>query len=84
LDANNDDVEEDADKGDYGVPVLLHARRLKLLITMQNTLAGMKPNCAVLTAMTQTMALLMLARIQPSQQRLPIRMVDTTVRTQDK
>jgi hypothetical protein len=51
---------------------------------MQNKFAGMKPICAVLRPMMQNTALLMLARTQPSQFRLPIRMVETTVSTHDK
>jgi hypothetical protein len=46
--------------------------------------AGMKPNCAVLNPITQTMTLLTAARIQPSQQRFSNKMVDKTVRMQDR
>jgi hypothetical protein len=51
---------------------------------MQNTFAGMNPNCAVRKPMKQTTTLLMAARIQPSQQRFPTRMVEVIVRKQDK
>jgi hypothetical protein len=51
---------------------------------MQKTFAGMKPNCAVRKPITQTIALLTPAKIQPSQQRFPNKIVETTVSMQDK
>jgi len=54
------------------------------LMAMQKTLAGTKPNCAVLTAMTQMITLLTVASAQPSQQRRPTRTVDTMVNTQER
>jgi len=44
----------------------------------------MNPHCAVLSPMMQTTMLFMAASAQPSQHRLPIRMVETMVKTQDK
>lgn len=52
--------------------------------TMQNTLAGMKPSCAVRTPMTQMIALFTPARTQPSQHRRPSRIVDRMVNTQER
>jgi hypothetical protein len=65
-------------------PDLRQARRWIALITMQNTLAGMKPSWSVLRPMMQTRTLLRPARAQPSQQRRPTRIVDEIVNTQDK
>jgi hypothetical protein len=53
------------------------------LMTMQNTLAGMKPSWSVLKPMMHTTALLMPANAQPSQHRRPTRIVDVMVNTQD-
>ncbi len=49
---------------------------------MQKRLAGMKPNCAVRTAITQIIALLVPATTQPCQSFLPTRMVERIVSTQ--
>jgi hypothetical protein len=57
---------------------------LMALMTMQKTLAGMKPSCSVLRPMTQMSTLFTPANAQPSQHRRPTRMVDATVKTQDK
>src|ERR1700726_3970869 len=65
-------------------PDLRHVRRLMALITMQNTLAGMKPSWSVLKPMMQTSMLLTPASAQPSQHRRPTRIVDEMVRMQDK
>ena len=65
-------------------PALRHARKLIALITMQNTLAGMKPSWSVLRPMMHTTTLLTPANAQPSQHRRPTRTVDATVNTQDK
>jgi hypothetical protein len=65
-------------------PGLRHARMLIALITMQNTLAGMNPSWSVLRPMMQTRTLLMPASAQPSQHRRPTRIVDATVKTQDR
>src|SRR5437588_2359183 len=65
-------------------PGLRHARMLMALITMQNTLAGMKPNWSVLKPMMQTRTLLTPANAQPSQHRRPTRIVDATVSTQER
>jgi hypothetical protein len=54
------------------------------LITMQNTLAGMKPSWSVLKPMMQTSMLLTPTSAQPSQHRRPTRIVDEMVRMQDK
>jgi hypothetical protein len=51
---------------------------------MQNTFAGMKPNCSVRKPITQTTPLLIAARTHPFQQRLPTKMVEHMVSTQDK
>lgn len=59
-------------------------RRLMALMTMQKTLAGMKPNCAVWTPMTHIMTLFTVASSQPSQQRRPTKIVEVIVNTQDK
>jgi hypothetical protein len=60
------------------------ARTLTAATTMQNTLAGTKPSCAVRTPMTQMIALFTPDKIQPSQQRRPTRIVDTIVSTQER
>jgi len=65
-------------------PDLRHARRLMALITMQKTLAGMKPNCAVRIPITQMMMLFTPANAQPSQHRRPTKMVDAIVNTQER
>jgi hypothetical protein len=59
-------------------------RRLTTLTTMQNALAGMNPNWPVLVPMTHMMTQLILATIQPSQQRRPTRMVEAMVSTHDR
>ncbi len=51
---------------------------------MQNKFAGMKPSCPVLNPITQMIRLLTAAITQPVQHLLPIRIVEKTVRTQDK
>src|SRR5258708_798710 len=51
---------------------------------MQNKFAGMKPSCSVLSPMTQMIKLFAAASTQPSQHLLPTRIVEKTVRTQDK
>ena len=68
----------------YGVPALRQERRLKPYRTMQKRFAGMKPSCEVRKPMTQTIALLMVARIHPSQHRFPIRIAETMVSTQER
>ncbi len=50
---------------------------------MQNRFAGMNPNCAVRAAITQTITLFAPATIHPCQIFLPIRMVESTVRTHE-
>ena len=50
---------------------------------MQKRFAGMKPNCAVRSAMTQTTTLFAPATIQPCQIFLPMRTVEKTVRIQE-
>ena len=64
--------------------VFRHARRLMALITMQNTLAGIKPSCSVRSPMTQMSTLFTPANAQPSQHRRPTKIVDAMVNTQDK
>lgn len=54
------------------------------LITMQKTLAGMKPSCSVLRPITHMSTLLTPAKAQPSQHRRPTRIVDATVNTQER
>jgi hypothetical protein len=66
------------------VPDLRQVCRLIPLITMQNTLAGINPNCAVLRPMTQMSTLFTPANNQPSQHRRPTKIVETMVNTQDK
>ena len=63
---------------------LRQARRLIALTTIQNTLAGMKPSCAVRSPITHMMTLLTPARAQPSQHRRPTRIVDATVNTHER
>jgi hypothetical protein len=65
-------------------PDLRHVRRLIALITMQNTLAGMKPSWSVLKPMMQTSTLLTPANAHPSQHLRPTRIVDEMVNMQDK
>jgi hypothetical protein len=50
---------------------------------MQNRFAGMNPNWAVRAAITQTITLFAPATIHPSQNFLPIRIVEKTVRTHE-
>jgi len=57
--------------------------RLTPYKTRQKTLAGMNPNCEVRKPMTQMMMLLIAASIQPSQHRLPTRIVERIVKTQE-
>jgi hypothetical protein len=59
-------------------------RRFTAYKTMQKRFAGTKPNCDVFTPIMQTMTLFTAARAQPSQHRLPIRIVEKIVSTQDK
>jgi len=51
---------------------------------MQNTFAGIKPYCDVCNAITQTMRLLTPETTRPVHNFLPIRIVATTVRRQDR
>ncbi len=51
---------------------------------MQNIFAGIKPYCDVCKAITQTMRLLTHETTRPVHIFLPIRVVATTVRKQDK
>jgi hypothetical protein len=51
---------------------------------MQNTLAGMNPNCEVLRPMRQMITLLIAASTHPSQHLLPTRIVEQIVSKQDK
>lgn len=71
-------------RSSYETPVLRQARRLMALTTMQNTLAGTKPSCAVLTPMIQMSTLFTVANAQPSQQRRPTKTVDAMVNTQER
>jgi len=54
------------------------------LTTMQNTLAGIKPNCAVLMPMMHMMTQFAAASNQPCQQRRPTRIVEAMVNTQER
>lgn len=54
------------------------------LSTMQKTLAGMNPSCAVRNPMTHMITLLTPARAQPSQYRRPTRIVEAMVNTQER
>ena len=54
------------------------------LIAMQNKLAGIKPNWAVLMPMMHMMTLFTVASNQPSQQRRPTNIVEVMVSTQDR
>lgn len=51
---------------------------------MQNTLAGMKPNCAVRSPITHIMMLFTPASAHPSQHLRPTRIVDAIVNTQER
>jgi hypothetical protein len=62
---------------------LRHVRTFTPYKTKQKTFAGIKPHCAVWSPMMQTTTLFMAASAHPSQQRRPIKIVDTMVRTQD-
>jgi hypothetical protein len=61
-----------------------HARRLIAFMQMQNTFAGIKPNCDVCNPITQTMRLLTPETTRPVHIFLPTRIVATTVRKQDR
>jgi hypothetical protein len=63
---------------------LRQAWRLIALTTMQKTFAGMKPNCSVRNPMMHMITLLTPARAQPSQHRRPTRIVEATVKMQDR
>lgn len=63
---------------------LRQACRLIALTTMQKTFAGMKPSCAVRNPMMHMITLLTPARAQPSQHRRPTRIVEATVKTQER
>ena len=63
---------------------LRQACRLIALTTMQKTFAGMNPNCSVRNPITHMMMLLTPASAQPSQHRRPTRIVDATVRMQER
>jgi hypothetical protein len=67
-----------------GAAALRQVRRLMTLITMQNILAGIKPNWAVLMPMMHMMTLFTVANTQPSQHRRPTRIVEMMVSTQDR
>ncbi len=54
------------------------------LITMQNTLAGINPNWAVLMPMMHRMTEFTVASSQPCQQRRPTKIVEIMVNTQDR
>jgi hypothetical protein len=54
------------------------------LTTMQNTFAGIKPDCSVRSPMTHISTLLAAQSTQPSQRRRPTKIVEATVSTQDK
>jgi hypothetical protein len=51
---------------------------------MQNTFAGMNPNCAVRKPIMQIITLFTAASTHPSQHLLPIKTVETMVKTQDR
>jgi hypothetical protein len=68
----------------YWVLGLRQERRFTAYRAMQKTFAGIKPNCAVRNPITHNTALLTPAKIQPSQQRFPNKIVETTVNMQDK
>jgi hypothetical protein len=61
-----------------------HARRLIAFMQMQNTFAGIKPNCDVCNPITQTMRLLTPETTRPVHIFLPTRIVATTVRKHDR
>jgi hypothetical protein len=54
------------------------------LTTMQKTLAGMNPSCAVRNPITHMIMLLTPASAQPSQQRRPTKIVDVTVKMHER
>jgi hypothetical protein len=54
------------------------------LITIQNMLAGIKPNWAVLMPMTHMMTQFTAASSQPCQQRRPTKIVEIMVNTQER
>jgi hypothetical protein len=72
------------DDKDEAAAALRQVRRLMTLITMQNTLAGIKPNWAVLMPMMHMMTLFTVASSQPSQHRRPTKIVEVMVNTQDR
>jgi hypothetical protein len=53
------------------------------LTTRQKMFAGMKPVCAVRSAMTHMTKLLIAQSAQPSQHRRPSKMVDAIVKTHE-
>ncbi len=63
---------------------LRQRRTLKTYRPMQKRFAGIKPNCAVRNPIMQMTTLLTAARIQPSQQRRPTKIVETIVSMQDR
>ena len=67
----------------YG-SALRQVRTLTPYSTRQKRLAGINPHCAVWSPMMQTTTLFIAASAQPSQHRLPIRIVEVMVKTQDK
>lgn len=54
------------------------------LTTMQNKFAGINPDCSVRKPITHISTLLAAQSTQPSQRRRPTRIVEATVKTQDK
>ena len=64
--------------------VLAHDRMLKTYTPMQNKLAGIKPSCPVRNPITQMMALFTPATASPVHRLRPTRIVERTVRQQDK
>ncbi len=69
---------------DQDAAALRQASRLITLIAMQNTLAGIKPNWAVLMPMMHMMTLFTVASSQPPQHRRPTRMVEVMVSMQER
>jgi hypothetical protein len=63
---------------------LSHDRMLKAYTQMQNTFAGMKPNCDVRNPITQTIKLLTIETRSPVQDFRPTRIVASTVSRQER
>jgi hypothetical protein len=68
----------------YEVSAFRQVLRFTAYNAMQNTLAGMNPNCEVLRPMRQMTTLLIAASTHPSQHLLPTRIVEQIVSKQDK